>query len=310
MQATPLPARSTGAATSTSPRSSRETCSRSSRQSTGRPTTDRRRTSTSTCSRATSTSWARASVPDTAAAGRERAPSVSAGPVRPSPIAGSWYPGDARAIRAEVDRYLADVPATALPGRLIGLIAPHAGLRYSGPVAAHAYATLRGRDRVVAVLVGPSHRAAFDGVALYDARRIRDAARPRRDRRSGGGAPAGRQRRRRGRRAAAPPRALPRDAAPVPPAPRPRPADRPAPDGQPGPRGSRCAGQGAGPRGRRAGRPADRVQRPQPLPPGAGREPARRRGDRGGGGAAAGRASWICWSDPASTPAGEARWSR
>jgi hypothetical protein len=92
---------------------------------------------------------------------------VTASPVRASPIAGSWYPGEARALRAEVDRYLADVPATLLPGRLIGLIAPHAGLRYSGPVAAHAYAMLRGRDRLVAVLVGPSHRAAFDGVALY-----------------------------------------------------------------------------------------------------------------------------------------------
>ena len=55
-----------------------------------------------------------------------------------------------------------------LEGRLVGLIAPHAGLRYSGPVAAHAYACLRGRSRVVAVLVGPSHRVAFDGVALYD----------------------------------------------------------------------------------------------------------------------------------------------
>ena len=41
---------------------------------------------------------------------------MKAGPVRPSPIAGSWYPGDARAIRAEVERYLADVPATRAAG--------------------------------------------------------------------------------------------------------------------------------------------------------------------------------------------------
>jgi MEMO1 family protein len=87
--------------------------------------------------------------------------------IRPSAIAGSWYPGEPAAIRAEVESYLADVPPAPLPGRLVGLIAPHAGLRYSGPVAAHAYAPLRGRQRVVAVLVGPSHRAAFDGVALF-----------------------------------------------------------------------------------------------------------------------------------------------
>ncbi len=92
---------------------------------------------------------------------------MTAGPVRPSAIAGSWYPGDAAAIRAEVDRYLGLVPPWSRPGRVIGLIAPHAGLRYSGPVAAHAYATLAGRERLTAVLVGPSHRAAFEGVALY-----------------------------------------------------------------------------------------------------------------------------------------------
>jgi AmmeMemoRadiSam system protein B len=92
---------------------------------------------------------------------------MTAGPARPSAIAGSWYPGDAAAIRAEVDGYLEAVPPVTLPGRLVGLIAPHAGLRYSGPVAAHAYAALAGRERLTAVLVGPSHRAAFEGVALY-----------------------------------------------------------------------------------------------------------------------------------------------
>src|SRR5688500_9610590 len=93
---------------------------------------------------------------------------MSAGRVRPSPIAGSWYPGDAAAVRAEVDRYLAAVPEMHLDGRLVGLIAPHAGLQYSGPVAAHAYGPLRGRAGLVAVLVGPSHRASFDGVAVHD----------------------------------------------------------------------------------------------------------------------------------------------
>jgi AmmeMemoRadiSam system protein B len=87
--------------------------------------------------------------------------------VRAPAVAGSWYPGAAAAVRAEVEGYLAAVPDQSLPGRLVGLIAPHAGLRYSGPVAAYAYAPLRGRRRVTAVLVGPSHRMAFDGVAVY-----------------------------------------------------------------------------------------------------------------------------------------------
>jgi AmmeMemoRadiSam system protein B len=89
-----------------------------------------------------------------------------AGPVRTSPIAGTWYPGDSASIAAEVDECLAGVGGSPPPGRLVGLISPHAGLRYSGPVAAHAYALLRGRAGLTAVLVGPSHRVAFDGVAV------------------------------------------------------------------------------------------------------------------------------------------------
>jgi hypothetical protein len=89
-----------------------------------------------------------------------------AGPVRTSPIAGTWYPGDPAAIVGEVEEYLARVRSSPPPGRLVGLISPHAGLRYSGPVAAHAYAPLRGRSALTAVLVGPSHRMAFDGVAV------------------------------------------------------------------------------------------------------------------------------------------------
>jgi MEMO1 family protein len=87
------------------------------------------------------------------------------GPVRKAAVAGAWYPGTAGEIAAEVDGYLGDVPSWPAPGRLVGLICPHAGLRYSGPVAAHAYALLRGVRKATVVLVGPSHRMAFEGVA-------------------------------------------------------------------------------------------------------------------------------------------------
>ena len=82
-------------------------------------------------------------------------------------MAGSWYPGTPAAIAAEVEGYLAAARSPAVPGRLVGLISPHAGLRYSGPVAAHGYGLLRGRSRLTVVMVGPSHHAAFDGVAVY-----------------------------------------------------------------------------------------------------------------------------------------------
>jgi MEMO1 family protein len=86
--------------------------------------------------------------------------------VRTAAVAGSWYPGDAAAIAREVDRYLEQAGEVAVPGRLVALVSPHAGLRYSGPVAAYGYALLRGRSVPTVVMVGPSHRVAFDGVAI------------------------------------------------------------------------------------------------------------------------------------------------
>jgi MEMO1 family protein len=89
------------------------------------------------------------------------------GRLRRSAVAGSWYPGTAASIVAEVEGYLGEARAPKPAGRLIGLISPHAGLRYSGPVAAHGYALLAGRSNLTVVLVGPSHRYRFDGVALW-----------------------------------------------------------------------------------------------------------------------------------------------
>jgi len=69
-----------------------------------------------------------------------------------------------------VDGYLdaaranADAAAPPFPR---ALIAPHAGLMYSGPVAAHAYRLVGNGPYEAVVLVGPSHFVAFDGVAIW-----------------------------------------------------------------------------------------------------------------------------------------------
>jgi AmmeMemoRadiSam system protein B len=86
--------------------------------------------------------------------------------VRPAAVAGTWYPASAGALRREVEAYLDAVPS-APRGRIRALIAPHAGLMFSGPVGAYAYRAVIGGDYDVAALVGPSHFVAFDGVALY-----------------------------------------------------------------------------------------------------------------------------------------------
>ena len=88
--------------------------------------------------------------------------------LRRAAVAGTWYPGTASALAAAVDGYL-DAAPRDISGNLVALIAPHAGLMYSGPVAAHAYRLLRDREIDLVVLVGPSHFVGFDGVSVVAA---------------------------------------------------------------------------------------------------------------------------------------------
>ena len=86
--------------------------------------------------------------------------------IRPAAVAGTWYPGSAGALTREIDGYLG--AATGGPaGRVQAIVVPHAGLMFSGPVGAYAYKAVESGDFDVAVLVGPSHFAAFDGVAIW-----------------------------------------------------------------------------------------------------------------------------------------------
>jgi AmmeMemoRadiSam system protein B len=86
---------------------------------------------------------------------------------RRAAVAGSWYPDDATQLAAVVDRYVAAVEDDPPAGRPRALIAPHAGLMYSGPVAAFAYKVVRGVPYRAIVLVGPSHFVPFRGVSIW-----------------------------------------------------------------------------------------------------------------------------------------------
>jgi AmmeMemoRadiSam system protein B len=91
--------------------------------------------------------------------------------VRPTAVAGSFYPGEAASLSAQVDSYLGAVRGRARGTRPKAIIVPHAGFIYSGPIAASAYALLeqcRGRIRRV-VLAGPAHRVYVPGAALSSA---------------------------------------------------------------------------------------------------------------------------------------------
>jgi MEMO1 family protein len=92
--------------------------------------------------------------------------------IRSPAFAGMFYPGATDALRATVTELLShgrlEDGSTVCPK---ALIVPHAGYIYSGEVAAEAYARLsphRARIRRV-VLLGPSHRVGFRGLALSEA---------------------------------------------------------------------------------------------------------------------------------------------
>src|SRR5262245_33959439 len=87
-------------------------------------------------------------------------------PTRPAAVAGTWYPGTAGALTRDVDGYL-EQAADWTGGPRRAVLAPHAGLMFSGPVGAHAYRAAASQRFDVIVLAGPSHFVAFDGVSIF-----------------------------------------------------------------------------------------------------------------------------------------------
>lgn len=77
--------------------------------------------------------------------------------VRPSPLAGRWYPQEPNTLRQMLEASLSTVEQPQ--GNLIGLMAPHAGLRFSGHVAGAAFAHSRGLEFDFVVVIGPSHHS-------------------------------------------------------------------------------------------------------------------------------------------------------
>jgi MEMO1 family protein len=88
--------------------------------------------------------------------------------VKRSALAGTWYAADAEPLRRQVDDLLDTVDGVVVPERLAGLVVPHAGYDYSGRAAAAGYARLRGVPFRRALILAPSHYAAFRGAVVLD----------------------------------------------------------------------------------------------------------------------------------------------
>jgi hypothetical protein len=83
-------------------------------------------------------------------------------------MAGSWYPENKDQLAAEVDEIYAEAKPPKIDGKVIALISPHAGYRFSGKAAASNYQLLRGQDVRRVVLLAISHHYPLRGASIPD----------------------------------------------------------------------------------------------------------------------------------------------
>ncbi|HMK20866.1 MAG TPA: AmmeMemoRadiSam system protein B [Terriglobales bacterium] len=88
--------------------------------------------------------------------------------VRQAAVAGSFYPSDPKELAAMVDGFVAQAKVPALKADIVALVSPHAGYPFSGAVAGHSYALLKGRPTHRVVVIAPSHFEAFSFTSVYD----------------------------------------------------------------------------------------------------------------------------------------------
>ena len=76
-----------------------------------------------------------------------------------SSLAGTWYPGDPKELKDQLQGFLQEADAEPMAD-IIALILPHAGYQYSGPTAVRAVKAL-GRTYKRIIVLGPSHRVSM-----------------------------------------------------------------------------------------------------------------------------------------------------
>lgn len=93
------------------------------------------------------------------------------GTIRQAAVAGTFYPGSADQLSADVSGFLAAVDAPSDGPVPKAIIVPHAGYIYSGANAALAYARLKPAADAISrvILLGPCHRVPLQGLALSSA---------------------------------------------------------------------------------------------------------------------------------------------
>jgi len=95
--------------------------------------------------------------------------------LRKPTVAGSFYAGDPTSLKKEIENCFlhklgpGELPSTIIKGEreIVGLISPHAGYIYSGPIAANGFykIALDGKPDTI-IILGPNHRGFGEDISI------------------------------------------------------------------------------------------------------------------------------------------------
>ncbi|MHB8110228.1 MAG: AmmeMemoRadiSam system protein B [Syntrophorhabdaceae bacterium] len=88
--------------------------------------------------------------------------------IREPSVSGMFYPDDPSVLRKEIGNYLRQADVKPYATAIRAVISPHAGYIYSGQVAAYAYKAISSLEFDTIIVIAPSHRAYFQGIAIWE----------------------------------------------------------------------------------------------------------------------------------------------
>jgi MEMO1 family protein len=88
--------------------------------------------------------------------------------VKNSDLSGKWYSSNSYLLKLKINNYLSKAKLENYDADIVALIVPHAGLSYSGQSAAYAFKAVKKKKISTVIVVGFSHRANYDGIAVLD----------------------------------------------------------------------------------------------------------------------------------------------
>ncbi len=89
-------------------------------------------------------------------------------------LAGTWYPGSKKDLENMLSKFFNNVELGKNKDIVpLGIISPHAGLAYSGPIAAYGYSLLKNGNFDTVIIIATSHRYNAGKVSIYSGDKVK-----------------------------------------------------------------------------------------------------------------------------------------